>query len=44
MPKVTLAGVVEKIKDNVSINATAIYTDESSLYGTVPGVIKNHNH
>lgn len=44
MPKVTLAGVVEKIKDNVSINATAIYTDESAFYGTVPGCVKNHNH
>jgi transposase-like protein len=44
MPEVTLKGVVEKIKDNVSINAQAIYTDESSFYGTVPGCIKNHNH
>jgi transposase-like protein len=44
MPEVTLKGVVEKIKDNVSINADAIYTDESSFCGTVPGCIKNHNH
>jgi transposase-like protein len=44
MPTVTLKGVVEKIKDNVSINATAIYTDESAFYGTVPGCIQNHNH
>ncbi len=44
VPKVTLAGVVEKIKGNVSINATAIYTDESAFYGTVAGTVKNHNH
>ena len=44
MPTVTLKGVVEKIKDNVSIHADAIYTDESAFYGTVPGCIQNHNH
>lgn len=44
MPEVTLKGVVEKIKDNVSIATKAIYTDESRLYGTVPGCISNHNH
>src|ERR1035438_8087022 len=34
----------EKIKDNVAITADAIYTDESNLYGTVAGCIKNHRH
>ena len=44
MPNVTLNRVVEKIKDNVSIDAPAIYTDESNLYGTTAGCIKSHNH
>jgi transposase-like protein len=44
MPEVTLKNVVEKIKDNVSIATNAVYTDESSLYGTVPGCIRNHKH
>ena len=44
MPKVTLANVVERIKDNVSIHADAIYTDDGQRYGTVPGCIANHNH
>lgn len=44
MPKVTLKGVVDKIKDNVSITANAIYTDDSRFYGTTAGCIKNHNH
>ena len=44
MPEVTLKGVVEKIKDNVSINATAIHTDDSNLYGTTAGCIKSHKH
>jgi transposase-like protein len=44
MPAVTMKGIIEKIKDNVSIDADAIYTDESNIYGTVPGCIKNHNH
>ena len=26
------------------IATNAIYTDESRLYGTVPGMIRNHNH
>jgi transposase-like protein len=42
--KPTLKGVVERIKDNVEITADAIYTDESNLYGTVAGCIKNHKH
>jgi DNA-directed RNA polymerase subunit RPC12/RpoP len=44
MPEVTLTGVVEKIKGNVSIAADAIYTDESRLYGTAAGCTRNHNH
>ena len=43
-PKVTLNAIVEKIKDNVSIEADAIYSDDGQSYGTVPGCIKNHNH
>src|SRR2546428_14089863 len=39
-----MKGVVEKIEDNVSIDATAIYTDESNLYATAPGCIKRHEH
>jgi transposase-like protein len=42
--KPTLKGVVAKIKDNVEITADAMYTDESNLYGTVAGCIKNHKH
>ncbi|MEB2363894.1 MAG: IS1595 family transposase [Bryobacterales bacterium] len=44
MPAVSLKGVVEKIKDSVSINATAIHTNDSNLYGTTAGCLKNHNH
>jgi DNA-directed RNA polymerase subunit RPC12/RpoP/transposase-like protein len=44
MPKVTLDNIVDRIKDNVSINADAIYSDDGQSYGTVPGCIKNHNH
>ena len=44
MPTVTMKGVIDKIKDNVSIDADAIYTDESNLYGTVPGTLRSHNH
>ncbi len=44
MPSVTLKSVVEKIKDNVSINATAIHTDDSNLYGTTAGCIASHQH
>jgi transposase-like protein len=44
MPTVTLKGIVERIKDNVSIHADAIYSDDGQSYGTVPGIIENHNH
>ena len=44
MPKVTLKAIVEHIKDDVSIHADAIYTDDGQSYGTVPGCIVNHNH
>ena len=44
MPKVTLNNIVSRIKDNVSIHADAIYSDDGQSYGTVPGCIKNHNH
>jgi transposase-like protein len=44
MPKVTLKNIVEHIKDNVSIHANAIYSDDGQNYGTVPGCIANHNH
>src|SRR5271157_3810611 len=36
--------VISKIKDNVSIHATALYTDDSNLYLTAAGCIKNHSH
>jgi transposase-like protein len=44
MPKVTLNNIVAQIKDNVSIDAKAIYSDDGQSYGTVPGCIKSHNH
>jgi transposase-like protein len=44
MPVVTMKNVVDQIKGNVSINATAIYTDDSTLYGTAAGCIKSHKH
>lgn len=44
MPEVTLKNIVGRIKDNVSIEASAIYSDDGQSYGTVPGCIKNHNH
>ena len=44
MPNVTLNRIVSKIKDNVSIDAPAIYTDESQLYGTAAGCIESHAH
>jgi len=44
MPTVTMKGVIDKIRDDVSINADGIYTDDGKFYGTVAGCIKNHNH
>jgi transposase-like protein len=44
MPGITMKGVVEKIKDNVSIDADAVYTDDGKFYGTTAGCLKNHNH
>jgi transposase-like protein len=44
MPRVTLKAIVENIKDNVSIDASAIYSDTGQSYGTVPGCLKNGNH
>jgi transposase-like protein len=44
MPKVTLKNIIENIKDNVSIDASAIYSDTGQSYGTVPGCLKNGNH
>jgi hypothetical protein len=44
MPVVTLKGVVGKIQENVSFDAAAIYSDDSNLYGTTAGCIKNHKH
>jgi transposase-like protein len=44
MPKVNLKNIVDRIKDNVSIHADAIYSDDGQSYGTVPGCIANHNH
>ncbi|MGO9256296.1 MAG: IS1595 family transposase [Bryobacteraceae bacterium] len=44
MRPVTLKNVVEKIKGEVSIDADAIYTDDSQLYGTAAGCIKSHKH
>jgi transposase-like protein len=44
MPEVTLNNIVDRIKDNVSIHADAVYSDDGQSYGTVPGCIKNHNH
>jgi transposase-like protein len=44
MPRVTLKGVVEKIKDNVAITADAIYTDDRNLYGTFARCSQSHNH
>src|ERR1035437_7802951 len=32
-------GVIGKLQDNISLNADALYTDESSLYKRVPGNI-----
>ena len=43
MPKVTLKGFVEKIKDNVVITADAICADEGNFYWNRAGCIKNHN-
>jgi transposase-like protein len=34
--------IVDKIRDNISINATAMYTDESQLYKRVPENIQKH--
>ncbi|MGD0669326.1 MAG: IS1595 family transposase [Bryobacteraceae bacterium] len=44
MPSVTMRNVVKKITDNVSIEATAIHTDDSHLYGTTAGCIESHQH
>jgi DNA-directed RNA polymerase subunit RPC12/RpoP len=44
MRPVTMKAVIEKIKDNVAIDANAIYTDDSNLYGTLAGCLKNHKH
>jgi hypothetical protein len=36
--------MIGKIKDDVAITANAIYTDDSNLYYTAAGCIRNHNH
>jgi transposase-like protein len=35
-------GVIGKLQDNISLNADALYTDESSLYKRLPGNIQKH--
>ena len=44
MASVTMKNVIGTIKENVSRDARAIYTDDSNLYGTTAGCIKNHVH
>jgi len=42
MPEVTRKNVADKIKDDISIKADALYTDDSSLYDKVPANVKKH--
>src|ERR1039457_5503353 len=35
-------GVIGKLQDTISVNADALYTDESALYKRVPGNIQKH--
>jgi transposase-like protein len=42
VPAMSRHNVIDKIKDNISINANAMYTDESSLYKRVPENIQRH--
>lgn len=44
MPNASLTKIVSSIRDNVSINAPAIYTDQSQFYNTTAGCIKTHKH
>jgi transposase-like protein len=42
VPKVNRHHVIEKIQDNISIDASAVYTDDSRLYDRMPSNVKKH--
>jgi transposase-like protein len=42
LPKVNRHHVIDKIKDNISIEADAVYTDDSRLYERMPQNVRKH--
>jgi transposase-like protein len=42
MREVTRKAVTDKLKDDISISADAVYTDDSSLYDKMPPNVQNH--
>jgi DNA-directed RNA polymerase subunit RPC12/RpoP/transposase-like protein len=40
IPHVSSYNVKDKLRDNISIDASAVYTDDSRMYDTMPGNIK----
>jgi hypothetical protein len=42
VPAVNRHHVIGKLKDNISINADAVYTDDSHLYDRMPANIQKH--
>jgi transposase-like protein len=42
VPKVNRHHVIQTIQDNISIDASAVYTDDSRLYDRMPGNVKKH--
>lgn len=44
MPILSSKNIMGAIRETVSPDAKAIYTDESRYYGTAAGVVKNHRH
>jgi hypothetical protein len=41
-PNVNRYHVIDKIKDNIAIEADAVYTEESKLYKRMPGNVQKH--
>jgi transposase-like protein len=42
VPKINRHHVIGKLQDNISVNADALYTDESRIYDRVPANIQKH--
>jgi DNA-directed RNA polymerase subunit RPC12/RpoP len=42
IPKINRHHVIAKLKDNIAVNADALYTDDSRIYDRMPANIQNH--